>query len=429
MFPPMLTTKNPEEWGGLKGKLFVLLQFCYLLVVNFMSHQGLLRASALTFTTILSLIPFLAIAFAVLKGFGVQNALDPLLRQVAGDSQTTITNVINYVNNTNFKSVGAIGLLMLVFTVISLLGNIEEAFNAIWRVKETRPLKRRFSDYLSVVIVGPLLLLVATSLTSGLQSQWLVKWLIERTYFGDAIISFFRLIPYISIWIALTFIYSYIPNTRVRLRSALLGGVLAGTVWQLAQWGYFHFQIGVANYNAIYGTLAALPVFLVWIYTSWLIVLFGLEIVCAHQHHRYGIAGLFPDSLGSEAREQLSLALMVQICSDFITADPPPTTEQLENELEVPPDLLEEILTTLSESGFLVATSGEEPGWLPAREPSEVLVCDVLAALRGKSSFDGASSPAALLISAEVISQSMQGSQESLKRMSLHDLAIKVRQR
>jgi YihY family inner membrane protein len=257
------------------------------LVSAFNEHQVSLRAAALTYTTILSLVPFLAIAFAVLKGFGVQNALEPVLLQVVGESsREVVSRIIGYVNNTNVKSLGLIGLLALLVTVINLLTSIEEAFNAICGVAETRSLQRRFSDYLSVVVVGPLLLMVAMSMTTTLQSQWLVQWLINHTWLGDAILLLFRLVPYVSVWIAMTFLYSYLPNAKVPLRSALLGGVVAGTIWQVTQWGYFHFQVGVANYNAIYGALAALPIFLVWIYTSWLIVLFGLELVRAHQQQR-----------------------------------------------------------------------------------------------------------------------------------------------
>lgn len=264
-----------------------LARFVLDLIESLSKHQVSLRAAALTYTTVLSLVPFLAIAFAVLKGFGVQNALEPVLLKVAGEASSEVVGrIIGYVNNTNVKSLGVIGLLTLLVAVVNLLTSIEEAFNAICGVSDTRSLQRRFSDYLSVVVVGPVLLIVAMSMTSSLQSQWLVQWLINHTWLGDAILLLFRLVPYLSVWIAMTFLYSYLPNAKVPLRSALLGGVVAGTIWQLTQWAYFHFQVGVANYNAIYGALAALPIFLVWIYTSWLIVLFGMELVRVHQEQR-----------------------------------------------------------------------------------------------------------------------------------------------
>jgi membrane protein len=420
----LLQTGSPGDWGGLKGLIFSIFRVTYLISVNFSIHQGFLRAAALTYTTVLSLVPFLAIAFAILKGLGAQNALEPFLQQIAGDSEDTISRIIAYVNNTNMKSLGAIGLVMLVLTVISLMGSIEEAFNAVWGVRETRSLQRRFSDYLSVLVVGPILLLAATSMTSSLQSQWMLQWLIQNTYLGDAILLLFRLLPYLSIWIAMVFLYIFIPNTRIRFASAVTGGVIAGTCWQLAQWGYFHFQVGVANYNAIYGTLAAVPVFLVWIYTSWLIVLFGLEIVFVHQHHGLGFSGSSDFSLNSTARETLSVALLVQVNLHFQQGGDPTTAQFLADELNVPLLPLETVFTEMERLGFLVATTGNVPGWLPARDPSEVQVSEVIRALRGDYALH-VSTPA-LHFAEEVIRQGWDGSRTSLEGVTIRDLLRKA---
>jgi membrane protein len=421
--PAALMPEDPGAWMGMKGRLFGLLRFCYLVKAGFTLHQGALRAAALTYTTILSLVPVLAIAFAVLKGLGAQNTLEPVLQRLAGDSQETISRIVAYVNNTNFKSVGAIGLLVLVVTVISLLENIEMAFNTIWGVRETRSLQRRFSDYLSVVVVGPILILVATSMTTSLQNQWVVKWLLQHEYLGEAVLSVFRLSPYVSVWIALIFLYIYIPNTRVRFRSALLGGILAGTAWQMAQWAYFYFQVGVANYNAIYGTLAALPVFLVWVYTSWLIVLLGLEIVCIHQRRRHVSACSRCDTSSPAAREERVLALLLQVCRHFRENGPPPGAERLANELALGQDQVEEGLEALDGLGYLVQTAGSEPGWLPAREPSDMEISVLLAGLRGSAASNDAS-PAAMLLAADIIRRDAHSSRLSLEALTLHDLLV-----
>ena len=422
--PDYLQTDSPEEWLGLKGRFYALLKFIYFITVNFTIHKGSLRAAALTYTTVLSLVPFLAIAFSVLKGLGAQNALEPVLQQFAGDSEETIARIIAYVNNTNMKSMGAIGLVMLIVTVISLMGSIEEAFNAVWGVRETRSVQRRFSDYLSVVIVGPILLLAATSMTSSLQSQWLLQWLIHNTYLGDAILLIFRLLPYLSVWIAMIFLYIFIPNTRIRFASAVTGGVVAGTAWELAQWGYFHFQVGVANYNAIYGTLAALPIFLVWIYTSWLIVLFGLEIVFAHQHRGHGLTGYSKFSLTATAREQLAVALLVQVNSHFQKGGVPPSAQSLADELNVPLLPLETVFDELEKLGYLVATSGNESGWLPARDPSEVQISDFIGSLRGDSALP-VTAPV-LQLAEDIIRQGWDGSKSCLKGLTVRDLLIKT---
>lgn len=418
--PDFIQTGNPEEWGGLKGRIFAFFQVIYTISNNFITHQGPLRAAALTYTTILSLVPFLAIAFSVLKGFGAQNALEPILQQVAGDSEETIARIIAYVNNTNMKSMGAIGLVMLIVTVVSLMGSIEEAFNAVWGVRETRTLQRRFSDYLSVVIVGPILLLAATSMTSSLQSQWLLQWLIQNTYLGDAILLLFRFLPYLSVWIAMIFLYIFIPNTRIRFASAVTGGVIAGTAWELAQWGYFHFQVGVAKYNAIYGTLAAVPVFLVWIYTSWFIVLFGLEIVCAHQHRVHSLTGSGALNMSATVREQLALALLLQVHLHFKQGGAPPSSQKLADSLNVPLLPLESIFDELKQLGYLVATAGNDPGWLPARDPADVLVGDFIGALRGTSLLK--MTTPALQRAEEVIEQGWKGSRASFGDVTLRDL-------
>lgn len=422
--PGILHTETPDDWLGLKGRLFSFLRTIYSVSTSFTAHQGPLRAAALTYTTVLSLVPFLAIAFSVLKGLGAQNALEPILQRVAGDSEETISRLVDYVNNTNVKSLGAIGLVLLILTVISLMGSIEEAFNAVWGVRETRSLQRRFSDYLSVVIVGPILLLAATSMTSSLQSQWILLWLIQNTYLGDAILLLFRFLPYLSVWIAMVFLYIFIPNTRIRFASAVTGGVIAGTAWELAQWGYFHFQVGVANYNAIYGTLAAVPIFLVWIYTSWLIVLYGLEIVFAHQHRGHGISGSGAVRLTATAREQLAVALLVQVGLHFQKGGTPPTAQLLADELNVPLLPLETVFDDLERLGYLVETSGGVSGWLPARDPSEVPVSEVIGALRGVSNLS-ITSPV-LQLADDVIRRGWDGSRACLEGVTVRDLLNKA---
>jgi membrane protein len=425
--PELLQTEFPEEWRGFKGRFYSVLRIIYSIGASFSLHQGFLRAAALTYTTVLSLVPFLAIAFSVLKGLGAQNALEPLLNQIAGDSQETISRIINYVNNTNMKSMGAIGLVMLIVTVVSLMGNIEEAFNAVWGVRETRSFQRRFSDYLSVIVVGPILLLAATSMTSSLQSQWMLQWLIQNTYLGGAIMMLFRFLPYLSVWIAMVFLYIYIPNTRIRFASAVTGGVIAGTVWELAQWGYFHFQVGVANYNAIYGTLSAVPVFLVWIYTSWLIVLFGLEIVCAHQHRSHGLASSSGFLLSATAREELAVALLVHVSMYFKKGGNPPTAELLADELNVPLLSLESVIGEMQQLGYLVATTGSGSGWLPARDPSEIQVNEVIGSLRGVSSLHITTS--SLQIAEDIVRQGWDGSRACLDGITVRDMLLKSEKR
>lgn len=374
---------NPDAYPLLRRYAVKYLQITLLVARGFLADLCLQRAAALSFTTILSLVPFFAMMFALLKGLGVQNRLEPLLlEQVAAGSQEVVSSIITYINNTNMASLGAIGLVTLLITVVSLLGSVEEAFNAIWGVTETRSLQRRFSDYLSVVVSGPLLLLAATSITTSLQSQTLVQWLMTHTLLGGLLIPLFRLVPYISIWLAMIFLYLFIPNTRVRLRSALVGGILAGTSWQVAQWGYLHFQVGVSKYNAIYGTLAALPVFIVWIYTSWIIVLMGVEVVYAHQNIRTFRREERTTGICQRTRELLTLAIMTDVARTFLAGTPSWNVDTLAEDLDLPTRIVREITDDLCSAGFLAKTADAAPGFLPGRELDQISVHQILTHLQ-----------------------------------------------
>jgi membrane protein len=293
-----------------------------------------------------------------------------------------VNRVLSYINNTNMGSLGAIGVAGLLFTAISTLGSIEDAFNVVWGVSDTRSFYRKFSDYLSVLLSAPLLLLAATSITTTLQSKWLTGWLFERTYLGDLILFLLGLAPYLSVWIALLLLYIFIPNTRVRPGSALLGAVLAGTLWQVAQWGYIHFQVGVGNYNAIYGTLAVLPILMVWIYASWIIVLFGMEVVAAHQHLHTFRRDLRGGSVSQSCRELVALATLRHIAGAFHEGAAGWGEEHLAGRIGVPLRIMRDTLRQLTAAGFIVPAGAAEQSYLPARELDQIALAQVLLALR-----------------------------------------------
>jgi membrane protein len=370
-----LWDKNPNDYSGLQRIFVKWIQFLSRILRDFLDDRCLLRASALSFNTILSLVPLFALAFAVLKGLGVHTALESfVIRRLTAGSQEIAGRIIAYIDNTKMGSLGAVGLAALIITVIALLGNIEEAFNDIWGVRETRSIGRKFSDYLSVVVSAPILLLAATSITTSLQNQNLVSWLVDTQYIGDLVLFSFKLVPYLSIWVALVFLYFFIPNTKVRISSALLGGMIAGVIWQIAQWGFIHFQVGVAKYNAIYGTLSALPIFMVWIYTSWIIVLFGVEIVSAHQNRKTFLHDTHHPNLNYASREMTALVLLLAAADAYYDDATPWTCERLAGETGVPARIVNEILTQLVDLKYFVATGGENPAFIPARAPEHMYV-------------------------------------------------------
>ena len=248
-----------------------------MLVEKFMADRCTTLASALSFSSMLSIVPFLAILFAILKALDVHTTLAPmLLSNVAVGSQEIITRILRYINNTHVGSLGAIGLITLFLSVMATLDNVEEAFNQICRVGRGKAVHHKLRDYLIVIFAIPILTALAVSITTSLQHQGVVQWFLRLPGINNLLLL--RLVPYLSIWIALVCLYIFIPNVQVRFRHALVASLIAGTTWQVAQWAFIHFQLGVSRYNAIYGTLALLPVFMMWIYTSWIIVLAGMEI-------------------------------------------------------------------------------------------------------------------------------------------------------
>lgn len=409
---------DPAAMGGLKGWGVKVLQFFTFALSSFLSNNALLRAAALSFTTLLSLVPLLALAFSVLKGLGAQNKLAPLvLNQVAAGSEVVVNRVITYIDNTNMGSVGAIGLAALLYTSINMLATVEEAFNAVWGVTETRSFYRKFSDYLSVLVSAPLLMLAATSITTTLQSKRLIAWLLDYTYLGDIFVFLLSLTPYLIVWAALFLLYVFVPNTRVRYPSALLGAVLAGTLWQIAQWGYIHFQVGAGNYNAIYGTLAALPILMVWIYLSWIIVLFGMEVVAVHQNLRTFRRDIRGGAVCHSVREQVALGVLHHVARAFHRGEPGWGEQHLALKLRMPLRVVRESLHQLVESGLLLRAGGV---FLPTRELDQITLAQVLLALKRYGPDCGEADDEGVR---EILGRAESALETALQGMTLKDLA------
>ncbi|MBN2033207.1 MAG: YihY/virulence factor BrkB family protein, partial [Deltaproteobacteria bacterium] len=243
-----------------------------------------LRASALTFFSFLSVVPVVAMAFGIAKGFGFDKNLETLITQRLEGQEEVVQWVIHFANallaNTKGGVVAGVGVLMLFWAVVKLLDHIEKAFNDIWYVKRGRTFARKLSDYLSIMLICPLLLIVSSSLTVFVTSQMLL--LTEKITLMGKISPFiffmFNLSPYLVLWILFTFVYMVMPNTGVSIKAGFSAGIIGGTIFHILQKAYIYFQVGVAQYNAIYGSFAALPLFLIWVQLSWFIVLFGAEI-------------------------------------------------------------------------------------------------------------------------------------------------------
>lgn len=378
--------QNPEEMTWIKRTLLRQLQTTVLVTRDFYSNRCLLRASALTYYTMLSLVPLLALTFALLKAFGVQNQLQPLILEWlnVGDDGRIATIILEYINNTQVAQMGAIGLVFLLVAVVSLLTNIEEAFNDIWGVDRLRPLLRRFSDYLSVILVGPVLLISAISMTSSLVSHSFTQRLLDMQMIGSTIVLFLKVTPFIFMWLAFTLLYVFMSNIKVQWRAAFVGGIVGGTLWQLAQLGYVHFQVGVARYNAIYGTMAALPIFMIWLYLSWIIVLFGLGVCYARQNLSIGARELRGDEVNRYSYEQVCLALLVCLADRFHHGEPAIKDVELARLLYVSPRLCRGILAQLEKLGLVTEINSHSghSSYQLGRDADNLSIADIHAMLR-----------------------------------------------
>ena len=376
----------PEDASSLKRFGLNVLRVLIIVMRDFGRDNCMLRASALTYATLLAIVPLLAFAFAILKGLGVQNQLEPLIiENLAVGSEAVVTRIIEYINNTNVARLGSVGLGMLLLTVLALLSNVEKSFNAIWGVGETRSLMRRFADYFSVLAFGPLLLVVAMSMTATIQSYGFVQDLQSTQYFGDLIRFAFKTLPYVAMWIAFTFLYVFMPNIRVRLPAAIAAGVICGTLWQLVQIAYVLFQVGVSRYNAIYGTMAALPIIMVWIYLSWMIVLFGVEITSTIQNLKNISHRIRAKKERLRRHDFIGLAVLFAVSRTFIRGEVAMSIERLAERLDLLPGQVIEVCNELMVLGYLskVSESTDSESFIPQVAPESVLVKDVLSRLRG----------------------------------------------
>ena len=365
------------------------LQLWVLVGREFAADRCLLHAMSLAFITLLSIVPLLALMFAVLKSFGVQNHLEPLLLSyLAAGSEPVVDAIIGYINNTSMGRLGAIGLLSLVASALLLLTGVAQAFNNIWGVTETRSIARRFSSYFAVVTLGPVLVVAAISMTGSLESQTLVQRLLDMALVGNLLLLMFKVLPFVAMWLVLAGLYLFIPNARVTLRAALVGGVFGGTLWQLSQWVYVDCQVGVLRYNAIYGTLAALPIFMVWLYLAWAIVLLGVEVTFAVQNLGSVRRDLRGGRVSITGRTRVVLAVLLHLARRFHRGAAPPTAAVLANELEIPPRLLLGILELLQRLGLVTEVAGGDGAstYLPAREPETLELPDVLHRLAADGS-------------------------------------------
>ncbi len=339
-----------------------------------------LRALGLVYTTLLSLVPFLAVTFSVLKAFGGHYRLEPLLAQALeplGPKGAELSRqIVEFVGNLKVGVLGAVGVAGLFYTVMSLLGKVEEAFNHIWRARTVRTLARKFADYLSLVLVGPVLVFAALGLIASAQSHWLVQRVLETGPLGAVLVPLAsRVMPFVLLCVAFAFLYRFLPQAEVRATSALVGGATAAILWQLAGAWFALFVASSPRYSAIYSGFAVAILFLIWLYVSWLVVLVGAQVAYLHQHPSAYLA--IRRRRSHRFREELVLAALAEITRRWVGGQRPARTAELADRLDAPASMLDEHVDELVRRGILVR-SADPPGVTLGRPPEDVAVSDVL---------------------------------------------------
>ncbi len=369
--------RNPvARWAVRQYKLL------FYTVQGLSSHGTMVRSAALTFYTLMSLVPVVALVFAVVKGFGLAEGLEQNLYEVLPQSPEVIDYVVGFAQKALARTQGGwvalVGVLTLFWAVIKVFGSIEDAFNNIWEVRSTRSAARKYGDYIAVVVVAPILWVISSSMGNYAAE-------ILGVAGSPALEVLSRAGSLVVAWVMFTFIYVVLPSTKVRFTAALTAGVVAGTAFVLFQWGYVYLQRWMTSYNAIYGSFAALPLFLLWMQISWEILLLGGELSFAYQN-----VARFDEERESllvsyDCRRKLMVGVMVLVSRAFRDGRGAVSFSEIRDRLDVPTRIMNNILYTLVQARMLneIRTEGTDYDleYAPARDISTLRVYDILSAV------------------------------------------------
>ncbi len=373
-----------------RAVLVEILRIIILTVRGILEDSAHLRASALTFYSLLSIIPVLAMAFGIAKGFGFEDALEQTLAQAFEGQQQIVERAVGFAHrlleDVKGGLVAGIGIVILLWSIVKIISHIESAFNHIWGIDKPRNLGRRITDYLALVFICPALYLVSTTGTLVITSQaeLFIKKIGLLGTVGPVWYFFIKTTPYFAFWILFTFLYIFIPNTNVSFKSGLLGGVIAGTMYAIFQWGYIHLQVGVAKYNAIYGSFAALPLFFIWLQYSWLIVLIGAEISFSYQNAETYEFEQDSMNVSHAFRILASLRVAHLIVKHFGRREKRMDATEIAKELDLPIRLARQTLNDLVDAGVLseaISEEGNTIGYQPGVDTDLMTIMYVIGAM------------------------------------------------
>lgn len=370
---------------GMPGRILAwVLRYIVALIRDMFAGGLMMRSMSLVYTTLLSIVPLLAFSFAVLKGFGGQETIEPLLFWVfepMGAQGVELTQkVIDIVENAKVGALGGISLAFFIYTAVSMVQKIEESFNYVWHVAKRMNFARRLVEYMVVLAIGPVLMVVALGMIASLKSNTIIQLLLGFEFLGPIILVTSKLTPYLLITSVFTFLYMYMPNTRVQFRSALVGGLAAGFAWASVGVIFATFVVFSARTQLIYSGVAVAITTLIWLYMNWLILLIGAQLAFYHQNPAYLRIGRREPRLSNSMRERLALNVMFLIGAAFRTGHNNETVRTLAHHMKMPSVTLTPIIAGLEAEDLLTSTETEV--LIPGREISRVKLSDILAVVR-----------------------------------------------
>jgi membrane protein len=366
------------------GPVLRFLRYPAAIARDWLTGEINIRAMSLAYTTLLSLVPLLVFSFSILKGIGARGNLRYILREFfrpIGNAATQLTDsVMQFVTNMSGGLLGTIGLASLVYTVITTIQKVEASFNFVWRVERPRSFARRWLEYLAVMVVGPILLAVVVGLLGSAEHSPFAQWLNLVPSLARTVKALGRVVPYGVVTVTFTFMYAFIPNTRVEFRAALIGGVTAGALWALVGAVFTEVIVYSSQLLAVYTGFAVVLTTLIWVYLSWLILLIGAQLAFYVQCPQYLRHGQEAIELTGSAREQAGLSVMYLIGRDYGSDSAFWTGGGLATELDVPSSALAPVLACLERGGLIVAT--ENARYRPGRDPAAIPLINIIDAVR-----------------------------------------------
>ncbi len=365
-------------------------RYAFALLRDLLEGELSMRAMSLVYTTLLSIVPLLALGFSVLKALGAHNSLEPVLEEFLrplGPQAVNISqNVIAFVEKIQVGVLGSLGVALLFYTAISLIQKVEASFNYIWRIEHPRPIAQRIGEYLSVLMVGPVLVFAALGITASILNSSVVSSIAAIEPFGGLIFAITRLIPYAIIVGLFSFMYMFLVHARVGWRASIVGGLGAGFLWQTSSVLFASFVANASNYNAVYSSFAIVIFLLIWLYVGWLILLIGCQLAFYVKNPRHLEPARRTPQMPARDAEHLSLLIMALTCQRFIRGQSPLTEDDLVRDIDAPPENVTRSVESLIDAGYLVESVGKCPLLMPARDPSAIPLGELWRQLRSRGS-------------------------------------------